>query len=629
MYNLLGEFCIFILALILTLTTLTSFYLKDERNFFFLCCAILGFLTPLVNIISIECITTFPKYSISFSTLIAEVYFILLGMQMIAYSTYCYSFISTLKKHQKEFRIFLTIPFAIYVLILLMNIKTGWVFKYDPVEGYIRGPLKSITYITSTFYIGLVIFTILVHKKTTSIRIFYVFLSYPILCCLISAIQFWSPHTVLTGLSSFAPLMLMYFGVQSEQIAHDFATGVLTEKQLPPTINNRKHNWCLTVISIENYNHYKDTFGTIETDKLMLLMAKELLKQYGRKIFRLPTSFAVLTRNLKDIENTIGSFYEQQQASKDYKEIPEFTAASVQLPENAETYEQAIIIINNLLAKNRTNGINYSYCDDIYVANIKREKAIYDILDRELTPDSEKFQVHFQPIYSVHENKFLYSEALSRLQQTELGNISPAEFIPVAESKGLIERLGHITFEKICRYIRDNKDAVKAVSVNFSVQQMSNPKIVDTVLKTIEKYDIKPENIIMEITESIFIENFEEIQKRMEKLAEAGIIFYLDDFGTGFSNFANVITLPFSTIKIDRSFVVMMEKNEKMRKLVKSIIKTFKENGLKILVEGVETEAQDAIVKDAGTDYIQGYLYSRPLPPKESLDLFRKQSTQL
>lgn len=154
---------------------------------------------------------------------------------------------------------------------------------------------------------------------------------------------------------------------------------------------------------------------------------------------------------------------------------------------------------------------------------------------------------------------------------------------------------------------------------------MSNPSIVDTVLNTIKKYNIRPQNIIMEITESIFIESFEAIRLRMEQLAKEGIIFYLDDFGTGFSNFANVITLPFSTIKIDRSFVLMMEKSEKMTSLVNSLIKTFKDNGLKILVEGVETENQDSLVKKAGTDYIQGFLYERPLPASEVIEIFKKQ----
>ena len=167
------------------------------------------------------------------------------------------------------------------------------------------------------------------------------------------------------------------------------------------------------------------------------------------------------------------------------------------------------------------------------------------------------------------------------------------------------------------------KDTIHAVSVNFSVYQMTNPNIVEIVLNTISKYKIKPENIIMEITESIFIDDFDLIRQRMIELSNAGIVFYLDDFGTGFSNFANVITLPFSTIKIDRSFVQMMEQNAEMVSLIDNLIKTFKESGLKILVEGVENDIQDKLVKDAGTDYIQGFLYAKPISQTELLDFLK------
>ena len=152
---------------------------------------------------------------------------------------------------------------------------------------------------------------------------------------------------------------------------------------------------------------------------------------------------------------------------------------------------------------------------------------------------------------------------------------------------------------------------------------MTNPNIVEIVLNTISKYKIKPENIIMEITESIFIDDFDLIRQRMIELSNAGIVFYLDDFGTGFSNFANVITLPFSTIKIDRSFVQMMEQNAEMVSLIDNLIKTFKESGLKILVEGVENDIQDKLVKDAGTDYIQGFLYAKPISQTELLDFLK------
>ena len=118
---------------------------------------------------------------------------------------------------------------------------------------------------------------------------------------------------------------------------------------------------------------------------------------------------------------------------------------------------------------------------------------------------------------------------------------------------------------------------------------------------------------IIEITESVFIENFELINSNIEKLANAGIKFYLDDFGTGYSNLTTVIALPFSTVKMDRSLVLTMEESNRNYKLVKNLISTFKDANLEVLVEGVETQEQNYLVKNAGADYVQGYLYSKPL----------------
>jgi EAL domain-containing protein (putative c-di-GMP-specific phosphodiesterase class I) len=215
-------------------------------------------------------------------------------------------------------------------------------------------------------------------------------------------------------------------------------------------------------------------------------------------------------------------------------------------------------------------------------------------------------------------------EALSRLRDTERGHISPVDFVEVAESKGLIEQLGDVAFEKVCKFICDNKDVVNAVSINFSVNQIAAPNVVKKIMNTIERFNLAPSNIIIELTESVFIENFEPIFKNITELSQKGVKFYLDDFGTGYSNLANVIALPFSTVKMDRSLVLMMEESSRNVNLVSNLISTFKGANLQILVEGVETEVQNNLVKSAGADFIQGFLYSRPLPANECLELLRK-----
>ena len=218
-------------------------------------------------------------------------------------------------------------------------------------------------------------------------------------------------------------------------------------------------------------------------------------------------------------------------------------------------------------------------------------------------------------------------EALSRLRDTELGNIPPQEFVQVAESRGLIEMLGFVAFEKVCKFISDNRDTVHAVSINFSAYQMMNPKVVENVLATIDRFSLSPSNIIMEITESIFIDNYDLVMKNMLALTQAGVKFYLDDFGTGYSNLTNVISLPFSTIKMDRSLVLAMEEGSKGISLFFDLVSTFKGVGFKILVEGVETNHQNSLVERAGVDYIQGFLYSRPLPSDECVDLLKRVSS--
>ena len=303
----------------------------------------------------------------------------------------------------------------------------------------------------------------------------------------------------------------------------------------------------------------------------------------------------------------------------------EIYQAAMEFDEGEKNYNSIMEIINNLLLRAKSTGDkSLLTCNENVLRDLEYKRFIFDILKRELNLSSKQFQVYYQPIYSLKENRFVYMEALSRLRDTERGHISPVDFVEVAESKGLIEQLGDVAFEKVCKFICDNKDVVNAVSINFSVNQIAAPNVVKKIMNTIERFNLAPSNIIIELTESVFIENFEPIFKNITELSQKGVKFYLDDFGTGYSNLANVIALPFSTVKMDRSLVLMMEESSRNVNLVSNLISTFKGANLQILVEGVETEVQNNLVKSAGADFIQGFLYSRPLPANECLELLRK-----
>lgn len=520
---------------------------------------------------------------------------------------------------------------GIYFIILMFNVITGWVFRYDAVEGYVRGPLKNVTYLTMLFLFGCIEFSVIKHRKEIASRIFWAFVCLPALCGAIMAVQFVKPNIVLTGTASFAALLLSYLVIQSDQIEYDMVTGLMTYHKFETHICSPRENGTVYILEIDNIIPLQNSLRNKDFRDLQKNLAREMNKLFGRKVYHLSTGrFAAIGKNVDVVEKSHGIICDYIQGLYYNQNILLFPVVFYAVAKSLSKGEKDFAVIseqcNQLLSEaKKQNSVELYHYDKAFTDKIERDNQICNILKRELRADSTQFQVYFQPIYSLKEKKFTYMEALSRLIGTELGFISPGEFVRIAEERGLVEKLGITVFEKVCKFISENKDVVNAVSVNFSVYQMSNPKIVENVLNTINRYGIKPQNVIVEITESIFIDNLNIVNENMRRLSEAGVVFYLDDFGTGYSNLSNVVMLPFKTVKMDRSLVLTLEQGKKYIDLFTNLVSTFKDANLNILVEGVETEVQGAIVQDAGADYIQGFLYSKPMPPENCIELLQKQ----
>jgi EAL domain-containing protein (putative c-di-GMP-specific phosphodiesterase class I) len=213
------------------------------------------------------------------------------------------------------------------------------------------------------------------------------------------------------------------------------------------------------------------------------------------------------------------------------------------------------------------------------------------------------------------------AEVLVRWNHPQIGVVSPLEFIPLAEKTGLIVSLGRQVLLKACeQLVAWSSDASKehlTLSVNVSVQEFDESDFVDAVIETIEQTGIDPAKLKLEITENILILNTEKVVEKMQALKDYGVTFSLDDFGTGFSSLNYLKSLPLSQLKIDRSFVSHMEKNQKDAKIVKSTISLGRDLGLDVIAEGVETNQQLAFLKKHKCRLFQGFLFSQALPKKE------------
>ncbi len=633
-YYVIGELITCWGAFLICVNTLLSYALYDRRQRFFLYAALSTFFTSFFNMISVYNISHYAEKSLAACTFITTIYFFILLFCPFFMTCYVCDMAVQSKKKKKVFNCFCITVQGLFCLFVLINIKTGWIFRFDEADGYIRGPLKNLTYALTMVY-GLAIVTIvLIQRNKLARRVFWVFIIYPFISIIFVAIQFMYPKIILTGVASFTSVLFAYMTIQSYTMEINLKTGLMTESRLRKRINIQRKGGVLFVMTIDNINMIQSSLDIAELNQMYLHLGEIFMNHFPRNAFILSLNrLAAIGHSIEEIQQKRSLLLADiQKLSSDINSIIpvpiESYSAAIEFSKEENDYDAMMDLVNNMLNRAKSSQLKeLQICDDAVFADRERKRCIYKILKRELTLESEQFQVWFQPIYSINNKKFEYMEALSRLRNTELGDIPPQEFVQVAESRGLIELLGFVAFEKVCKFISDNRETVNAVSINFSVYQMMNPKVVENVLNTINRFNLSPSNIIMEITESIFIDNYELVMDNMLALARAGVKFYLDDFGTGYSNLTNVISLPFSTIKMDRSLVLAMEEGKKGVSLFFDLVSTFKEVGFKILVEGVETNNQNYLVEKAGVDYIQGFLYSRPLPPSECVELLKRTGT--
>lgn len=625
-YYILGEVLTVLFSSILLYNVFTSFSPYERKHRLFLYAVIGCLLAAACDVASVFCTTYYQTVDPRLTLAIQSVFYAMLITLPLCLTGYSLELAFDGKVtlgHWVTMAIY-----TVYLLILLINIKTGWVFKVDQINGYQKGPLKNITYILSIVYMCIIEVTLISHRKHLAKRMCITIMLYPVIGISILCVQFIIPKLLLTGTSSIAALLLCYLTIQSDMLDFDMITGLMSEHKLEKHIQLKNTKGILFKLSIENIGIYQNNLLPTDYNSMLLEIGKRFQKIFGSAYYTTDSFSSILEteEELKQKYEILKDYFDDLYASGQLKvSVPfEYYGAAVAFTKGEKNYSTVKTILNSLFLKAKIKGKkSLQICDDSVLEDLERQNRIYEILKRELTLDSKMFNVYYQPIYSVQEGKFLYMEALSRLTGTEMGDIPPGEFVRVAETKGLIEKLGNVAFEKICKFISDNRGVVKAVSINFSVYQMTNPGIVNHVLDTIAKFGLDPSNIIMEITESIFIDNFELVSKNMNELAQAGVKFYLDDFGNGYSNLANVVGLPFSTVKMDRSLVLAMENSSKNYNLFSNLVSTFKCAGLKVLVEGIETEIQDGLVKNAGVDYIQGFLYSRPVPEEACLKLLK------
>jgi EAL domain-containing protein (putative c-di-GMP-specific phosphodiesterase class I) len=259
-------------------------------------------------------------------------------------------------------------------------------------------------------------------------------------------------------------------------------------------------------------------------------------------------------------------------------------------------------------------------------AKRKREEMI-DTINFALIDD--RVEVFFQPIYSTHKKRFTSAEALVRIRRADGSIIPPGLFIPVAEETGLIAKLGERVFEKVCQFIVENdigQYGVEYIEVNLSVVQCENKALAKMYIDIMERYNVQPSFINLEITESASIVMRNSLIDNMKILIDYGVSFSLDDFGNGESNLNYIVDMPVEIVKFDKDMTQAYFNNDKAKYVLQAATDMIQGLELKVVAEGVETAEQLRTLERLGIDYIQGYYFSKPVEAKLYIEFLKRRN---
>ncbi|WP_457638776.1 sensor domain-containing protein [Persephonella sp.] len=397
----------------------------------------------------------------------------------------------------------------------------------------------------------------------------------------------------------------------------------------------------LILIDIYNFKRINEVYGEVVADHVLREVAENLEKVVNPdNLFRIGSDeFALVWKNenIYRALELIKSSFEIPISIKDYMIQPDFNVAVVHYPMDGRYRMELVLKAERTLQLAKEEGKNtIRFFNETEYINTKKffsyEEKIEEALKNNL------FYINLQPIVSVADNSVVGAEALIRLKDKEGNPIPPAELIPVAEKTGQIVMIDNLMIKKASQVLKDwqNKglNPVK-ISINVTPSNIKmitdsflNPEITNFMNINFSEDDIKllKKYVIFELTEREFVE-IAERKEEMKKLREAGFHIAIDDFGTGYSSLSYLTAMELDFIKIDIYFVKNMKKNDRIHKLVQSIINIAKIFGIKTIAEGVETQEELEELKRLGCDLYQGYLFCPPVSPEE-FERFLRQKTE-
>ena len=411
-------------------------------------------------------------------------------------------------------------------------------------------------------------------------------------------------------------------GLPNRTYFADLVQAALAERERPGTVG-------FMVLDVDDFKHVNDMKGHVTGDRLLCMITERIRKAAGDKAVAghlMGDEFILFfpnENNRKDLQDRMRRLHAQVQGSYDLGEtsVRVSLSAGCVLCESDEFRLEDMQIKADLAlfeTKSRAKGGVTIFEEEMDARYVERQKLQQDL--REAVAKNE-LSVAYQPMFLPDGSRIECCEALARWTHAERGPVPPTVFIQIAEEIGIVSEITRRVIERACIDCVTWPEHM-GVSINLSVHDLRNSEIVAVVTDALIRSGLKPSRLHLEITESCLMEEPANVQAVLQELRARGITIAIDDFGTGYSSLSYLDALPLDVIKIDRSFVRNIGEDSRRFKLLRGTVNLSRELGLRIVVEGVETREQLALINKYNcADLVQGYVFAAPMSTAAVMDL--------
>jgi diguanylate cyclase (GGDEF)-like protein len=542
----------------------------------------------------------------------------------------------------------------LFVIILILSFTTKFVKRNASKVMHILYYFASIAAIYANYiYNDYLQFTMLLSVITLSILIIkevkklinYIIVIYPIVLLSIVFINQSLVFKFVTMVEISVVFIIAFYNLNIEEkmkikiaesdniiekIANtDTLTGILNRHMLNNYLIECKENYlknkencAVMFIDLDNFKNINDAFGHNVGDDALKLSANKLKASVRQSdnVFRYGgDEFIILFKNInkKELNGFANRIMEQFIEPLEVGVLEVYTSPSIGIslyPDDSNEIENIIRNADAAMYRAKSTGKNtYKFFSKDIDAALKRRAEIESLLRRAV--QNNEFTLAYQPQIEISSGVTTGLEALIRWNNKTLGNITPSEFIPIAEETGMIIPIGEWIVKTVCRQSKEwERKGLNTVpiAVNVSGIQLKNSKLIYMLKKYLEEENLSAKRIVVEFTESI-IQDTDKSLKIVKELQNIGIKVAIDDFGTGYSSLSLLKDIPIDILKIDSFFIKDIVTNKNTLEIIKLIIEMAKKLNFKIIVEGIEIEEQARIVYENGCNYVQGYFFSKPL----------------